>query len=46
MPKENETEDTMGLVVIIFIIGGISIVGRAGPLGYTYESFGRYRAIW
>ena len=31
MLKEIENEDKIGFVVIIFIIGGISIVGRPAP---------------
>ena len=37
MLKETETEETIGFVVIIFIIGGVSIGGRgAGSPGYVY----------
>ena len=38
MPNETETEETIGFVVTIFIIGDISIGGSASPpFGYAYE---------
>ena len=41
MLKVTETEETIGFVVIIFILGGISIGEGGGPPCYAYVNWSR-----
>ena len=48
MLKETKTEETLGIVVIIFIVGGISIWGASllVPLRYAYYEVGPFSYVF